>query len=557
MKQKRKELNDKIIVQWTIILLISVVLFILLSLIPKEYFPILKIENSKLYIITIISLIIFSFSLIIFSIIRLKEAITISNKLQKTQVEAQKNKSDSFLFLDTLPSIVFLVDKTQRIIWANKFLLQIDKDILGKFPNEIKGFDKIDIQHKLILKSFFSKKMEQSTNFFPATTLFPQDTYLEFYSVPLMDLQQNDVNLLALISVNITGTIQFNESRERLNLIIGVSQDAIFIVDLNQRIVSWNQAAEKIFGYSSKEIIGQPITILDHLIEFEMLVSIFDIHKLEHTHSIKQIELVEIKTKNATLVVDFTIYPFVDEVGTIIGISTIVRDRTEAVKAKQALEISEMQMRQLALHIDAVREEERKSIAFAMHDELGYALSAIKMDISWLHRNLDITNDTVNERIKDMIKLVDLTIKKVKTLSANLRPSILDHFGLIAAIEEQSAEFQRRTGIRCRVNIKSNLDEITFQENIRTPIFRIFQEAQTNITRYAKASRVDVNIDFIDKVFILEVIDNGVGIPEDKITSISSFGLLGIREKAISIGGKATISRIESGGTSVCLEVKI
>jgi len=156
-----------------------------------------------------------------------------------------------------------------------------------------------------------------------------------------------------------------------------------------------------------------------------------------------------------------------------------------------------------------------------------------------------------------MIKLVDLTIKKVKTLSANLRPSILDHFGLIAAIEEQSAEFQRRTGIRCRVNIKSNLDEITFQENIRTPIFRIFQEAQTNITRYAKASRVDVNIDFIDKVFILEVIDNGVGIPEDKITSISSFGLLGIREKAISIGGKATISRIESGGTSVCLEVKI
>jgi signal transduction histidine kinase len=174
-----------------------------------------------------------------------------------------------------------------------------------------------------------------------------------------------------------------------------------------------------------------------------------------------------------------------------------------------------------------------------------------------LRRNLDITDTTTDDRTTDMLNLVDITIKKVKTLSANLRPPILDHFGLIAAIEEQAGEFQRRTGIRCKVNIDPIAKDINIEDQLRTPIFRIFQEAQTNITRYAKASRVDVNIEYIDNLFIMEVVDNGTGIPEDKINSISSFGLLGIREKATSIGGKAIITSKKDEGTSVRLEVKL
>jgi len=338
---------------------------------------------------------------------------------------------------------------------------------------------------------------------------------------------------------------------------VSASKDAIFVIDLNKHITSWNKGAEEIFGYKNDEVIGQPITILDHLVNFNTLVSIFDIDKIIETKTITNVENVEIDGLNFYRIVDFTVYPFFDDIGSVIGISAIVRDRTETIKAKKALELSEIQMRKLALHLDAIREEERKEIAFIIHDDLGYALSAIKMDISWLRRNIDKMNkDSIEDRTNDMLKLVDVTIQNVKTLSSNLRPSILDHFGLIAAIEEQSREFQRRTGIRCKVNVFPD-DDIYIPDKIRTPLFRIFQEAQTNITRYAKASRVDINISYYNDLFVLEIVDNGIGIPKDKINSIDSFGLLGIREKAKSIGGNIFINGEKDKGTTIRVELKI
>ena len=233
---------------------------------------------------------------------------------------------------------------------------------------------------------------------------------------------------------------------------------------------------------------------------------------------------------------------------------------TQYLKSKKQVDANEnlkneneKQMRKLALHLDAVREEERKQIAFEIHDELGYALTAIKMDITWLAKKIksDLAENDLNERIDSMIRLVDLAIQKVKTLSSNLRPPLLDHFGLVAAIEEQAEEFQRRTGIRCKVTVMPN--DIVVEEKLKTPIFRIFQEALTNITRYAKASRVNVNIEYSDGIFKMDVIDNGIGIPMEKVKSHSSFGLLGIREKALSIGGTATIEGKHNEGTKISL----
>ena len=223
-------------------------------------------------------------------------------------------------------------------------------------------------------------------------------------------------------------------------------------------------------------------------------------------------------------------------------------------------------MRNLALHLDSVREEERKQIAFEIHDELGYALTAIKLDIAWLVKKIDVSKDNLEQKIKEMSDLLELTIQKVRTISSQLRPSILDHFGLVAAIDWQSKEFQRRTAIRTRFFV--NPRDLTVPENLATPIFRIFQESLTNISRYAKASRVDVSMEIVDSNLVLKVVDNGLGIEPEKIYHKNSFGLLGMREKAKSMGGALVINNLkyknngyqdndEIHGTEVILSVPI
>lgn len=224
--------------------------------------------------------------------------------------------------------------------------------------------------------------------------------------------------------------------------------------------------------------------------------------------------------------------------------------------AQKALVENEQKMRNLALHIDKVREEERKQIAFAVHDELGYALSAIKMDTTWLQNKVNINDKNISSRITGMLKLLDTAIQKVKSISLDLRPSVLDHFGLAAAIEWQAGEFQRRMSIRCKVTIEPS--DFNVKEEFRVPIFRIFQEAITNIIRHAKASRVDIKLIYRNEILELDIIDNGIGIPVEKINDPKSFGLLGIKEKANSIGGKAIIQNNKNNpGTLISLRLKI
>jgi PAS domain S-box-containing protein len=493
--------------------------------------------------------------LIFYSIYNLVKIFRQYLVIEDNILEIKKARSELYYVFDCMLGMIYMTDMSYRVNWANDSLLELDKDVIGKPIIDLFHYNNNETQLNLISKVLVSNSVERNVVYYPSNTLFRTETYIEHRAIPIID--EDEISFIVVISDNITGQMQLSEARQRLSLMVSASKDTIFVIDLNKHITSWNKGAEEIFGYLSSEIIGQPITILDHLVSFDILTTIFDIDKIIETKTITNIENVEINGLNFYRIVDFTVYPFFDDIGSVIGISAIVRDRTETVKAKKALELSEIQMRKLALHLDAIREEERKEIAFIIHDDLGYALSSIKMDISWLRRNIDkMTKDNIDERTDDMLKLVNVTIQNVKTLSSNLRPSILDHFGLIAAIEEQSREFQRRTGIRCKVNVLPD-EDIYVPDNVRTPLFRIFQEAQTNITRYAKASRVDVNISYDNELFVLEIVDNGVGIPKDKIDSINSFGLLGIREKAKSIGGNIFISGEKDKGTTIRVELKM
>ena len=547
--------NINKITQITIFIGISFIIFIALFITDVLDKLLFFISTNYILLSLTTFLAFLAFFLILFSISNIKDIVRLLGIIKNNVNEIKKSKSDIYYLLNSMLGMVYITDINGKINWANRSLLAYDKEIIGKSVNEIFNYNNNETQYGLINKAVTNNLVEKSIIYYPPDTLFHSETYIEHRAIPITDTSEQST--IIVVSENITGQMQLSESKQRLSLMVSASKDAIFVVDLNLNITSWNTGAEELFGYLHNEIIGHPIMILDHLINFNTLSIIFDLNKIIKTRNINNIENVEVKGIDFFRIVDFTVYPFFDDIGSVIGISAIVRDRTETIKAKKALELSEMQMRKLALHLDAVREEERKEIAFVIHDELGYALSAIKMDISWLRRNVDkMLKGNIIERTNDMLKLIDMTIQNVKILSSNLRPPILDHFGLIAAIEEQSREFQRRSGVRCKVNVEPS-EDINIPENIRTPIFRIFQEAQTNITRYAKASRVDINISYYNELFVLEIIDNGIGIPNEKINAISSFGLLGIKEKAKSIGGKIFISSKKNEGTTIRLELNI
>jgi signal transduction histidine kinase len=202
-----------------------------------------------------------------------------------------------------------------------------------------------------------------------------------------------------------------------------------------------------------------------------------------------------------------------------------------------------------------VREQERTNIAREIHDELAQALTALKMDVSWLDHRLPSDQKSLLEKTQSMIDLVNTTIQTVKRISAELRPGILDDLGLVAAIEWQADEFHNRTGINCDVTVDPQ--DIMMDQDRSTAIFRIFQETLTNVARHAQASKVTVSLKEKAGTLILRVRDNGRGITEEQISSPQSFGLIGMKERVHPWGGKVSFKGIPGKGTMVVVNMRI
>ncbi len=230
-------------------------------------------------------------------------------------------------------------------------------------------------------------------------------------------------------------------------------------------------------------------------------------------------------------------------------------DRRERQRAEDKLRRSLDQLRALTTYLQYVREEERTRIAREVHDELGQALTGLKLDMSWLASKLGKNAKQVQQKVKTMVDHIDATIQTVRRIATELRPGILDSLGLIAAMEWQANEFQSRSGIPCVVT--TTLEETIWDQDITTVFFRIFQETLTNIIRHAHATRVAVRLDQDQDTLVMTVSDNGRGITEDEMASTRSLGLLGMRERATLIGGELTLQGAPGQGTTVTLRVPL
>jgi len=256
--------------------------------------------------------------------------------------------------------------------------------------------------------------------------------------------------------------------------------------------------------------------------------------------------------------------------GTIVWSQTLkkrVAQRTEELereiierkRAEEELRKSQEQLRSLTAYMESVREEERKNIAREIHDELGMALTTLKLELSWLrdyvtkeYHSLDV--NMVGEKAQTMSDDVKATIKTVQRIASELRPGVLDNLGLAAAIEWQAGEFRDRTGIYCRTCID---EDIVLDQNRSIAVFRIFQEALTNIMRYSGATQIEVGMRKKEGSLEFEVRDNGRGITEEQIKAPTSFGLIGMQERSRFLGGHVRISGTPGKGTRVIVNIPL
>lgn len=248
-----------------------------------------------------------------------------------------------------------------------------------------------------------------------------------------------------------------------------------------------------------------------------------------------------------------------DEVGKLARAFNVMTEQVSEARHRLEQKIAETeemneQLRSLTAHLQNIREEERMHIAREMHDELGQLLTAFKMDIAWLNKRLSDSEDAVKKKLADMSKLIDDSVMFVRNLSSELRPSVLDDFGLIPALEWHSKEFEKRFNII--VDFRADVKELRTSSLVATGLFRMFQESLTNVARHADATKVTAVLQTNNNNLLFSIHDNGKGFVVTANTK-KTLGLLGMKERAGMIGGTLTIESTPEKGTSILISVPL
>ena len=358
-----------------------------------------------------------------------------------------------------------------------------------------------------------------------------------------------------ITSQDTTERKRVEEEKDKLLKTIETTKEAINIATSEAIMIYTNDAMDRLFGYKKGELIGKYVSVLNAGTPRAAKKIPGKITGAIKKKGVWEGEIHN-KRKDGTEFISLAkISALIDKTGKIINYVSSQHDITERKKAEEELKSSQEQLRNLTAHLQSVREEERMFIAREMHDELGQALTALKMDLSWLDNRLPKDQKSLLEKTKSMSKLADATLQTVKRISTELRPGLLDDLGLPAAIEWQAEEFQTRTGIKCEITVDP--EDIILDKDRSTAIFRIFQETLTNVARHAKATKVKVGLKEKAGKIELKVRDNGKGITEKQVSDPKSFGLIGIKERAYYLDGKVVIKGLQDKGTTLTIRIPL
>jgi PAS domain S-box-containing protein len=415
------------------------------------------------------------------------------------------------------------------------------------------------------------------------------------YSVQVYPLSQE---FLAVAFENVTerrhAEHQIRESEERFRLLVeGVRDYALFQLDPGGHVMSWNTGAERLKGYSAKEIIGKHFAVFYPPADVQSGKPAEKLAEAERKGQSRD-EGWRTRKDGSRFWASVVITALRNARGDLQGFAKLTRDMTEqrekleALKqAKQELELrveqrtavllrvneelrtevaerelaeeklkmSLEQLRALAARLQLVREEERTSVAREIHDELGQACTAIKMDLALIGRKATKRQTQLQTKVLSAMQLADNMISSLRRIASELRPGTLDDLGLTAALEWQAQEFQSRTGIQCNVILPH--EPLTLDPERSTAIFRIFQESLTNVARHAQATRVVARLEAKADALILEVRDNGKGFNAQEPRARRSLGLVGMQERALLLNGELNVEGVPGAGTTMTLRIPL
>ncbi len=479
---------------------------------------------------------------------------------ERKEIDQKLSQSEYRLrsIIDTSPALVCLMDLQGKFLLVNKTFENIfhlpGERLVGKTVYDILPADIADV-----LMTHSTEVIQEAKPMQFEEKIVVDGRMRHFLSAksPLLDAS-NKVFCVCCISYDITDRIQaeaaLQKSEEKYRGILENIEEGYYEVDLAGNLIFSNKALCDILGYPESELMGMNYR---NLMDKDNAKKVFQTFNQVYTTGVasKGTDWKIIKKNGEIGDIDTSVSLIKDANGNVTGFGGMTRDVTKQKQAEIELMRSREHLRRLSQHLQSVREQERKGIARVVHDDLGQVLTAIKMELSWLNKKIPRTEKQIIQKANSTMTLVDGAIQSVRRITSELRPSLLDDLGLAAAIEWQAEDFQKRSGMD--VTLTVDPPDIETNDELSIAIFRIFQEALTNIARHSQATRVKASLIKKNNIIELIVKDNGIGISTAQATDRHSFGLLGMAEQVKYHGGHLKISGIPGKGTIVNVVIPI
>ena len=480
---------------------------------------------------------------------------------KQIEEQAKLNNQKLLLHLTNSPLAVIEWD-TELVItsWspqAERIFEWNTSEVVGKKIEDINLVFEADKQQVLsVIDGLLTGSLNRLINVNRNTTKTGRVIYCEWYSSILKDDNGNVISCMSLIQ-EVTEQKKFQDaltfSEQQLSLIYNSSSDIIFllaVIEERYQFISVNDAFKDATGLTSDQILNRYV---EEVIPQSSLQQVLTKYKeaIETKKTVHWEEVSEYLGGTKTGFVSVT--PVYDNNQKCIRLVGFIHDVTKNKLAELELREKNEELRLLSAHLQNIREEERTNIAREIHDVLGERLTGLRLNISWIERQLPSSLDNIKEKFAGLIHTVDDTIKTVRKISTELRPSILDDFGLIDALEWQASEFAKTTRINCKV--KSFLTDNIDSKQIVITLFRIFQESLTNILRHAEAENVWAQLLPQGNKIELTITDDGVGMNMEAVKGKQTLGLMGMKERVLMVNGEFTISSEPGKGTRIAVSV--
>jgi PAS domain S-box-containing protein len=478
-------------------------------------------------------------------------------KCRQLQAALDEIEQRYFELAESLPQTIFQIDIHGNLMYSNIHGFESMGYSLEDVENGFEVTDTFILQDRPRIRDNIRRILsgerilgQEYTALRKDGTTFP----VMIFSSPL---KRGDVTVgLKGIIVDISERKSYEEalkiSEEKYRTLFDQKLDGVMVMDQDLKIMLANGAAAEIFGFESAADLGGR-NFFDFVAagdEFGLPYMVRNIFE----NGLMHLNEVRCKKKDGSEIWIALVCNSIDYQGKIAGLASF-RDISLQKKADEELKRSRVEIQNLYAHSHMVREEERNLIAHEIHDELGQALTALQIDLYWMQKRLAPDDPQIQEKARAMSALISDSIASVQRICSRLSPPILDELGIIAALEWQLGEFEKRFGID--TEFRSGLTDLEITRECSIAIFRIVQEALTNVARHAAASRVSVRLRKRHGNLLVTIEDNGKGISESQLTSSYSYGLLGMKERALAFGGEFAIKRGRRGGTEVIFSIPI